>query len=91
MNGLLKTELGFEGFLLSDWYAQHTGVASVNAGLDMVMPSSMYLDINSFAIAVKNGSINSTRLDDMATRILATWYRFANLPNPGLNLSLIHI
>jgi len=85
MNGLLKTELGFEGFLLSDWYAQHTGVASVNAGLDMVMPSSMYLDINSFAIAVKNGSINSTRLDDMATRILATWYRFANLPNPGLN------
>jgi beta-glucosidase len=85
MNGLLKTELGFEGFVLSDWYAQHTGVASVNAGLDMVMPSSMYLDINSFATAVKNGSINSTRLDDMATRILATWYRFANLSNPGLN------
>jgi beta-glucosidase len=85
MNGLLKTELGFEGFVLSDWYAQHTGVASVNAGLDMVMPSSMYLDVNSFATAVKNGSINSTRLDDMATRILATWYRFANLPNPGLN------
>ncbi|KAI4752944.1 putative beta-glucosidase [Aureobasidium sp. EXF-3400] len=85
MNGLLKTELGFEGFVLSDWYAQHTGVASVNAGLDMVMPSSMYLDINSFATAVRNGSINSTRLDDMATRILATWYRFANLSNPGLN------
>ncbi|KEQ77336.1 hypothetical protein M436DRAFT_68539 [Aureobasidium namibiae CBS 147.97] len=85
MNGILKTELRFGGFLLSDWYAQHTGVASVNAGLDMVMPSSMYLDFNSFATAVKNGSINSTRLDDMATRILATWYRFANLPNPGLN------
>lgn len=51
----------------------------------MVMPSSMYLDVNSFTTAVKNGSINSTRLDDMATRILATWYRFANLPNPGLN------
>lgn len=85
MNGLLKTELGFEGFVVSDWYAQHTGVASVNAGLDMVMPNSMYLDVNSFATAIKNGSINSTRLDDMATRILATWYRFANLQNPGLN------
>ncbi|KAG2169447.1 hypothetical protein VTO58DRAFT_101487 [Aureobasidium pullulans] len=85
MNGLLKTELGFEGFVVSDWYAQHTGVASVNAGLDMVMPNSMYLDVNSFATAVKNGSVNSTRLDDMATRILATWYRFANLQNPGLN------
>jgi beta-glucosidase len=85
LDGLLKTELGFEGFVLSDWYAQHTGVASVNAGLDMVMPTSMYLDVNSFATAVKNGSINSTRLDDMATRILATWYRFSNLSNPGLN------
>lgn len=85
INGLLKTELGFEGFVLSDWYAQHTGVASVNAGLDMVMPSSMYLDVNSFATAVKNGSINGTRLDDMATRILAAWYRFANLTTPGLN------
>jgi beta-glucosidase len=85
LNGLLKTELGFEGFVLCDWYAQHTGVASVNAGLDMVMPSSMYLDVNSFAAAVKNGSSNSTRPDDMATRILAIWYRFANLTNPGLN------
>ncbi|KAI5276941.1 putative beta-glucosidase [Aureobasidium subglaciale] len=88
MNGLLKTELGFEGFegfVVSDWYAQHTAVASVDAGLDMVMPSPMYLDVNSFATAVKNGSVNSTRLDDMATRILAIWYQFAKLSNPGLN------
>jgi beta-glucosidase len=51
----------------------------------MDIPSSMYLDVNGFAIAVKNSSINSTRLDDTAARILATWYRFVNLPIPGLN------
>ncbi|KAB8254136.1 glycosyl hydrolase family 3 N terminal domain-containing protein [Aspergillus pseudonomiae] len=28
MNGLLKTELGFSGFTVSDWNAQHSGVAA---------------------------------------------------------------
>ena len=35
LNGLLKTELGFQGFVVSDWGAQHAGVATANAGLDM--------------------------------------------------------
>lgn len=83
-NGLLKTELGFQGFVLSDWYAQHTGVASANAGLDMVMPSGLYWGNDQLASAVKNGSMNSTRLDDMATRILAAWYRFAEFEKPGV-------
>lgn len=43
MNGILKTELGFEGFVVSDWGAQHSGVASANAGLDVVMPDGGYL------------------------------------------------
>lgn len=84
LNGLLKTELGFQGFTLSDWYAQHTGIASANAGLDMVMPSDIYWGNNTLANAVKNGSVNSTRLDDMATRILAAWYRYAPLDKPGI-------
>jgi len=40
MNGLLKNELGFEGFVVSGWFAVHTGIAANNAGLDIVMPSS---------------------------------------------------
>lgn len=39
LNGLLKTELGYNGFIVTDWYAQKSGVASALAGLDMVMPS----------------------------------------------------
>ncbi|KAJ6440504.1 glycosyl hydrolase [Purpureocillium lavendulum] len=39
LNGLLKTELGFQGFVVSDWGAQHTGVAAALAGMDMAMPS----------------------------------------------------
>ena len=42
LNGILKTELGFNGFVVSDWFAQHSGVASALAGLDMVMPGMIY-------------------------------------------------
>ncbi|KAI9841814.1 MAG: hypothetical protein M1837_000359 [Sclerophora amabilis] len=38
LNGILKDELGFQGFVQSDWLAQRSGVASALAGLlnDMV-------------------------------------------------------
>lgn len=35
INGILKTELGFEGLVMSDWNSQYAGVASANAGLDL--------------------------------------------------------
>lgn len=38
LNYLLKQELGFQGFVVSDWSAQHSGVSSALAGLDMTMP-----------------------------------------------------
>lgn len=37
LNGLLKTELAFKGFVVSDWDAQHSGVASALSGLDIAM------------------------------------------------------
>lgn len=38
MNYLLKGELGFQGFVVSDWTGTHSGVSSILAGLDMTMP-----------------------------------------------------
>ena len=67
LNGVLKTELGFQGFVVSDWNAQHAGVASANAGLDMAQPSG-WLWQDGIPAAIKNGSIEKSRLDDMATR-----------------------
>ncbi|KAF2153567.1 glycoside hydrolase family 3 protein [Myriangium duriaei CBS 260.36] len=87
INGLLKTELGFQGFVVSDWYAQHGGVSSINAGLDLAMPKSGYFKEKSLAKAVANSSISKSRLDDMAIRILAPWYRYAPFSKPGLDAS----
>lgn len=73
LNGILKTEFGFEGFVVSDWVAQHTGIASANAGLDVVMPDGGYWGQN-LTDAVNNGSVSASRLDDMATRVLASMH-----------------
>lgn len=75
LNHLLKTELGFQGFVVSDWYGQHSGVGTALAGLDMVMPLGSDYWGTELVAAVANGSVSVARLDDMATRILATWYQ----------------
>ncbi|KDN45978.1 hypothetical protein RSAG8_04485, partial [Rhizoctonia solani AG-8 WAC10335] len=43
LNKLLKSELGFQGYVMSDWWATHSGATSVNAGLDMNMPGDITL------------------------------------------------
>jgi hypothetical protein len=44
MNYILKGELDFKGFVMSDWSAQHSGVSSALAGLDMTMPGDTAFD-----------------------------------------------
>ncbi|PQE04926.1 glycosyl hydrolase family 3 n terminal domain-containing protein [Rutstroemia sp. NJR-2017a BBW] len=82
LNGILKDELGFQGFVQSDWLAQRSGVASALAGLDMTMPGDglRWADGKSLwgpelTKAVLNGSLPISRLHDMATRIVASWYQ----------------
>ncbi|RYP50569.1 hypothetical protein DL768_003965 [Monosporascus sp. mg162] len=87
-NGLLKTELGFQGAVTSDWGAIHAGVATALAGMDMVMPNSELWG-DRLTEAVRNGSIPEERLDDMATRIIASWYQMGqdrDFPEPGIGM-----
>jgi beta-glucosidase len=74
LNGILKTDLGFEGFVVSDWDGQHSGVASANAGLDLTMPSAGFWGEN-LTEAARNGSVSNERLSDMAGRVLASFFR----------------
>ncbi|KAH7316867.1 beta-glucosidase [Stachybotrys elegans] len=82
LNGILKDELGFQGFVQSDWLAQRSGVSSALAGLDMTMPGDglLWADGDSLwgsqlSLAVLNGSVPVERLNDMAVRIVAAWYQ----------------
>jgi len=80
LNYLLKGELGFQGFVMSDWSAQHSGVGSALAGMDMSMPGDVTFDSGTsywganLTVAVLNGTVPAWRIDDMAVRIVAAWY-----------------
>ncbi|KHN94331.1 Glycoside hydrolase, family 3 [Metarhizium album ARSEF 1941] len=89
LNGILKTELGFQGFVMSDWNAQHAGVATALAGMDMVMPSGDQFWGRHLVEAVRNGSVPESRVTDMAIRILTPWYHFgqdAIFDKPGIGM-----
>ena len=72
-------ELGFKGFVISDWgsidmvnsnYYQAV-VASINAGVDMNMvPYNYKLFIDTLKSAVENGDVSLERIDDAVYRIL---------------------
>ncbi|KAK4167973.1 family 3 putative glycoside hydrolase [Cladorrhinum sp. PSN259] len=90
-NGLLKTELGFQGWVVSDWGAQHAGVATALAGMDVTMPNGDALWGSHLRDAVKNGSVPESRLDDMVIRTIASWYQLGqdkDFPTPGIGMAL---
>lgn len=68
MNDILKGELGFPGFVMTDWYALHAGFEASLAGLDMVMPDSSDEWGGNLTTSVLNGSLPEWRIDDQATR-----------------------
>ncbi|MBW3554728.1 MAG: glycoside hydrolase family 3 C-terminal domain-containing protein [Gemmatimonadetes bacterium] len=79
LTSVLKGELGFEGFLISDYNAiqqlHHdfkTAIAkSVNAGMDMAMVPSAYRDYIRLLIElVEEGGVPMSRIDDAVRRIL---------------------
>ncbi|KAM5344285.1 hypothetical protein ACJ41O_012822 [Fusarium nematophilum] len=81
LNGLLKHELGFQGFVMSDWFAQHAGASTAVAGLDMTMAGDTTLGSGrsywgaNLTLAVLNGTVPAYRVDDMATRIMAAYFK----------------
>ena len=79
LTDVLKGELGFNGFLVSDWQAidqlaadyYECVVLSINAGLDMIMvPHEYQRFINTLKQAVQAGDVSNQRINDAVRRIL---------------------
>ncbi|KAK4232009.1 family 3 putative glycoside hydrolase [Podospora fimiseda] len=77
---LLKGELGFKGFVMSDWGAQHTGLGSaVAGGLDMTMPGGGLGEVlwggGEMIKMVLREEVPGWRVDDMVLRVLRSWFK----------------
>lgn len=97
LTDVLKNELGFDGFLVSDWAAidQLPGdyksdiEKSINAGLDMVMipngpgqPNNYVEFITLLKELVTEGKVSQARIDDAVRRILRAKFRMGLFAQP---------
>jgi len=86
---VLKEEWSFDGFVVSDWvFGIRDGVAALNAGLDLEMPSPLFIN-DKVARALARGSITRERLDDAALRLIRQQLRAASLPGGTLGPEVI--
>jgi beta-glucosidase len=74
LNTILKGELGFKGWVMTDWYAAHSTVDSAKGGLDQEMPHATYYG-EALQKAITTGRVPQARLDDMVQRILTSMFQ----------------
>ncbi|WP_394483287.1 beta-glucosidase [Roseateles sp. LYH14W] len=68
---VLREEMGFRGWVMSDYGATHSTVPSALAGLDQEQPASVHYGA-SLKMAVNQGDVPVETLDAMCARILRT-------------------
>ncbi|THF70835.1 beta-glucosidase [Deinococcus sp. Arct2-2] len=101
LTDVLKDELGFEGFVVSDWEGidqiypgdyDRCVVASINAGIDMVMvPFDAERFIGSLRRAVQGGEVFPARIDDAVRRILTAKVALNLFENPRTDPALLEL
>ena len=73
---VLKGEWGFQGILMSDWDATYDGVAAVNNGLDLEMPSPKFMNAKNLIPAVESGKVKESTIDEHLLRLFRTELRY---------------
>jgi beta-glucosidase len=74
LNGILKGEMGFDGFVLSDWGAIHDTEDAALAGLDQELAFEKHFG-RKLLDAVRRGDVPAEVVDDKARRILRVMFR----------------
>jgi beta-glucosidase len=86
LSGVLRDELGWNGFMMSDWHANHA-TDSIKAGLDMEMPGAGPVGVvgeppfwgERLKAAIEAGQVQEKVLDQAVGRILTQMERLGML------------
>lgn len=100
LTDVLRGELGFKGFTVSDWYGVYeqeldkytAAVRDINAGTDMIMLPFDYKEFHAdMQKALLNGDISQSRLDEAVRRILKVKFEIGLFDRPANDGSSLNI
>ena len=81
---VLREEWGFDGLVMTDWFAEHDTVASVLAGTDLEMPGPTRQRGDKLVQAVKEGRLPAQAVRDCAERVLRLMERVGSFADPSI-------
>ena len=82
---ILKDDWGFEGIVISDWFAVVDRVEGVKAGMHIEMPHVSAVNDSLIVEAVKNGSLDEVVLDELVKEILTIVLKAKSLEKEGVD------
>lgn len=83
LTGILRDEWGFDGAVISDWFATQSGPPSIRAGMDLEMPGPPRHYGAKLAAAVRAGEADAAALDASVRRVLGLLARTGALDVEG--------
>ena len=82
LNQVLKQEWGFQGLVISDWFAAKETLDNALGGLDLEMPGPSRVWGDALRDAVTQGSVPESVLDDKVRRLLRVLQWSGRLESP---------
>ncbi|PPF87574.1 family 3 glycosyl hydrolase [Pseudoclavibacter sp. RFBJ3] len=76
---VVKDQWGYDGLVMSDWYATKTAAESANAGLDLVMPGPETPWTAELEREVRSGVVAEATIDEHVRRLLRLAWRVGAL------------
>ncbi len=85
LTDVLRDEWGFDGLVMSDWFATHSTAPSINAGLDLEMPGPAKYRGEKLLEAVENGSADPEAVKQSSERLLKLFERIGAFADPDIS------
>lgn len=88
LTDILKNDWGFEGIVISDWFAVVDRVEGVKAGMHIEMPGVSTVNDSLIVEAVKSGKLDEAVLDNLVKEILRIAFMAEELAKKDVELDV---